>query len=159
MLFSGIKCIPRQWWVRFPVRSCHGTVLSDKRPQAIFAAPRPRRGRYFLPPRDPSDPATLPTLVSIDRYSSLLLLSFSPFPSLSSSLLSPLFLTPPIFSSFPPHLPPHLPTVLPTSLPTSQPPSLPTSLVHAPLFSAAPLPQVALSHALTLALQDISPEH
>ena len=35
---------------------------SDQRPRAIFAAPRPRRGRYFLPPRDPSDPATLPTL-------------------------------------------------------------------------------------------------
>ena len=37
-------------------------LLSNQRPRAVFAAPRPRRGRYFLPPRDPSDPATLPTL-------------------------------------------------------------------------------------------------
>ena len=37
-------------------------VLSDQLPRAMFAAQRPRRGRYFLPPRDPSDPATLPTL-------------------------------------------------------------------------------------------------
>ena len=50
-------------WVLFPGCSCNGTVLSDKGPRVIFAAQQPRRGRYFLPPRDPSNPATLPTLV------------------------------------------------------------------------------------------------
>ena len=55
-------------WVRFPAYSFHDFILSDhesdERPRAIFAAPRPRRGRYFLPPRDPSDPASLPTLLA-----------------------------------------------------------------------------------------------
>ena len=29
---------------------------------SYFSGPRPRRGRHVLAPRDPSDPATLPTL-------------------------------------------------------------------------------------------------
>ena len=31
-------------------------------PRHFFGDPRPRRGRHLLAPRDPSDPATLPTL-------------------------------------------------------------------------------------------------
>ena len=54
-------------WVRVEVYLNYGFVFSDKRPRAFFAAPRPRRGRYFLPPRDPSDPATLPTLQAARR--------------------------------------------------------------------------------------------
>ncbi len=40
-------------------------MVKDQRPPAtpkFCSAPRPRRGRYFLAPRDPGDPATLPTL-------------------------------------------------------------------------------------------------
>ena len=38
-------------------------VLGFKeRPRHIFSGPRPRRGRHVLAPRDPSDPATMPTL-------------------------------------------------------------------------------------------------
>ena len=33
-----------------------------ERPRHFFSDPRPRRGRHVLAPRDPSDPATLPTL-------------------------------------------------------------------------------------------------
>ena len=35
-----------------------------ERPRHFFSDPRPRRGRHVLAPRDPSDPATLPTLRS-----------------------------------------------------------------------------------------------
>ena len=35
-----------------------------ERPSYFFSDPRPRRGRHVLAPRDPSDPATLPTLMA-----------------------------------------------------------------------------------------------
>ena len=42
--------------------------MEIQRPTAtptFFSAPRPRRGRYFSAPRDPGDPATLPTLAQL----------------------------------------------------------------------------------------------
>ena len=135
MLFSGMRHEYAPRWHAFETQNVFMNLLSNQRPRAIFAAPRPRRGRYFLPPRDPSDPATLPTLPTISSPSSLSI-SESPvrspttyprsLPSFPPSLLQSSLLT---------YILPSRPS-LPHSLPSCISPSLPSTIAFLSLCLA-----------------------